>query len=194
MMKEAMVQAEMKGVKDRLHAKRKNGTRKSVGTLPSMKKGKLRAMAEAIVTARLAGGVALAAVSPNTSSSASPSSSSSSSTSSSSASASSSSSASSPSASASSNIAYLASTFLSGLIADDARYRGHKEIKFVSILFEAAPELWINYSTAAGVSEEFVRASKCQRTTVYHHMCRSEVAAAPDFISRIGIPTTEEAM
>ncbi len=67
MMKEAMVQAEMKGAKDRLHAKRKNGTRKSIGTLPSMKKGKLRAAEEAIVTARLIGGVALAAVSPNTS-------------------------------------------------------------------------------------------------------------------------------
>ena len=111
-----------------------------------MKKGQLRAMAEAIVTARLAGGVAPAAVSPNTSSSASPSSPSSSSTSSSSASASSSSSASASSVSASSNVDSLASTFLSGLIADDARYRGHKEIKFVTILFEAAPELWIKYS------------------------------------------------
>ena len=61
-----MVQAEMKTVKDRLNKKRQNGTRKSIGVLPSMKKGKLRAVAEAIVTARLAGGVALAAVSPNT--------------------------------------------------------------------------------------------------------------------------------
>ena len=92
MEKEAMIEAEMKAVKGRLSAKRLSGTRKLIGVLPSMKKGKLRAVAEATVTARLAGGVALAAVSPNTSSSASPSSSSSSSTSSSSASASSSSS------------------------------------------------------------------------------------------------------
>ncbi len=129
MYKEAMIKAEMKAAKGRLSEKRKSGTRKLIGVLPSMKKGKLRAVAEATVTARLAGGVALATVSPNTSSSASPSSYSSSCSSSSSASASSSSSASSsPSASsASSNVANLASTFLSGLIADDARYRGKKK-------------------------------------------------------------------
>ena len=52
----ALIEAEMKAVKNRLFIKRRRGLKKHIGGLPSMKYGKLFAEAETIVLARLAGG------------------------------------------------------------------------------------------------------------------------------------------
>jgi hypothetical protein len=59
------------------------------------------------------------------------------------------------------------------------------------MLFKAAPELWSKYSDAAEVSVEFPIAGKSQRTAVYSFMCKSIETLAPDFIDRVGIPTSE---
>ena len=81
--------------------------------------------------------------------------------------------------------------FLSGLILPDALYRGKKTVKYATILFAEAPELWEKYSDAAEVSVEFQIAGKSQRTAVYNFMCKSIETLAPDFIDRVGIPTSE---
>ena len=183
---EELIEAEMKAVKQRLFATRKQGTGKRIGRLPSMKVAVLRAQAEPIVLARLSSGVETALSTPLASSSSLLSS-----TKSSSSSSSSSSSLSSSVSSISSTLPVFGEQFLSGLILPGATHRGNKVIKFVSMLFKAAPELWSKYSDAAEVSAEFQIAGKSQRTAVYNFMCNSIEAAAPDFIDRIGIPTSE---
>ena len=183
---EELIEAEMKAVKQRLFATRKQGTGKRIGRLPSMKVAVLRAQAEPIVLARLSSGVETALLTPMASSSSLLSSAKSSSSSSSS-----SSSLSSSVSSISSILPDFGEQFLSGLILPGATHRGNKVIKFVSMLFKAAPELWSKYSVAAEVLVEFQIAGKSQRTAVYNFMCKSIETLAPDFIDRIGIPTSE---
>ena len=183
--KEALIRAEMKSVKQQLFRKRRNGTGKRIGGLPSMKQGRLRVQAEANVLARLSVGVELALLSSSTSSFSS---------SFSTASSSSSSPAASPLPLPSFTSPMLAETYLSRLILPGALHRGNKVIKFVSMLFKAAPELWSKYSDAAQVSVDFHVAGKSQRTDVYNFMCKSVEAAMPDFLARVGIPDSEAAL
>ena len=185
-----LIEAEMKVLKAHLNSKRKQGSKKHIGALPSMKHGKLCAEAKAIVLARLARG----GVSPASSSSmdaiqsfASSPLSSSSIVSCSSASPSSVS----PASSTSSTLPLLGGKFLSGLIAPDASYRGKKVVKYATVLFAEAPELWEKYSAAAGASVPFKSAVNTQRRAVYDFMCKSIETLAPDFIDRVGIPTSE---
>jgi hypothetical protein len=85
----------------------------------------------------------------------------------------------------------LGGKFLSGLILPDASYRGKKTVKYATILFAEAPELWEKYSAAAGASVPFKSAVNTQRRAVYDFMCKSIETLAPDFIDRVGIPTSE---
>ena len=85
----------------------------------------------------------------------------------------------------------LGGKFLSGLILPDASYRGKKTVKYATILFAEAPELWEKYSAAAGASVPFKSAVNTQRKAVYDFMCKSIETLAPDFIDRVGIPTSE---
>ena len=186
---EAMIKIEMKAAKLRLRGKRKHGTKAHIGHMPGMTGRNLRAEAEANIRARLLKGVPFVASASDSASTLSSSSLSLSSDSSLAAPASSASSAS--SASPASSPSVLGDKFLSGLIFPGATHRGNKVIKFASMLFKAAPELWSKYSDAAEVSVEFQIAGKSQRTAVYNFMCKSIETLAPDFIDRVGIPTSE---
>ena len=185
-----LIEAEMKVLKAHLNSKRKQGSKKHIGALPSMKHGKLCAEAKAIVLARLAGGGI--ASSSSSSINALPSAASSPPSSSSIVSCSSASPSSvSPASSTASSLPVLGVKFLSGLIPPDASYRGKKMVKYATLLFAEAPELWEKYSATAGASVPFKSAVNTQRRAVYDFMCKSIEALAPDFIDRVGIPTSE---
>ena len=185
-----LIRAEMKVIKDRLKVRRTTGVRKRIGVLPSMKYEKLFAEAESIVLARLAGGSVASASSSSIDAIPSPASSPPSSSSILPCSSASPSSVS-PASSATSTLPVLGGKFLSGLILPDASYRGKKTVKYATILFAEAPELWEKYSAAAGASVPFKSAVNTQRKAVYDFMCKSIETLAPDFIDRVGIPTSE---
>ena len=185
-----MIKDEMKTLNQRSRIKRKSGTGKIIGRIATAKKGTLRLQAESNVLARLARGGVSPASSSSTDAIQSPASSPLSSSSIASCSSASPSSVS-PASSATSTFPVLGEKFLSGLILPDASYRGKKTVKYATILFAEAPELWEKYSAAAGASVPFKSAVNTQRRAVYDFMCKSIETLAPDFIDRIGIPTSE---
>ena len=185
-----MIKDEMKTLNQRSRIKRKSGTGKIIGRIATAKKGTLRLMAEGNVLARLARGGVASASSSSMDVSPSPASSTPSSSSIMSCSSVSPSSVP-PASSTASTLPVLGVKFLSGLIPPDASYRGKKTVKYATILFAEAPELWEKYSVAAGASVPFKSAVNTQRRAVYDFMCKSIEALAPDFIDRVGIPTSE---